>query len=70
MKDQKQIEEEIDNAINIFKRKKRLSKKRINFYRAILLLLYSVEFEKEFKFYVRLMGRKVNSVGGQIEYLK
>ncbi len=66
MKDQKQIDEEIDNAINIFKRKKRLSKKRINFYREILLLLYRVEFEKEFKYYVRLMGRKVNSVGSKI----
>lgn len=56
----KKIEEEIDDAIKIFKSsiKRRISKKQINFYRSILLMFYIDGFEEDFKSYIRLMERK------------
>lgn len=62
MKDQKEIEKQIDNAIKIFKNsmKRKVTKKRINFYRAILILLYKVGFEEDFKSFIRVMGRKID----------
>ena len=62
IKDQKEIEKQIDNAIKIFKNsmKRRISKKQINLYRSILLLLYRVGYEEDFKSFIRVMGRKID----------